>query len=133
MPRPLKAFMRGKNVRFLHQLLRQFGYVIEDADGLFGVDTRDAVKHYQTQHSLTSNGEVDAAMMHRLQHGMMGDDADLHAVQTDKAPDTAAHTMDDAWLSQQKLDILVGLLEQKGVLAAGEFESALQNITPKPL
>jgi len=126
MARPLKAFMRGKSIRLLQEVLRRRGYVIDDADGLFGVTTRDAVKNFQKQHGLKTSGEVDAELMNQLQQGSVPP-----AVKPEPKAEVAKAA--EAMVPQKDFDALLRLLRKKGVIEDGEFEAELARLVPRSL
>ncbi len=58
--RNLTPNMRGDDVRLLQTELRQLGFDIPDELGFFDSTTFIAVKEFQQQHNLPTNGIVDA-------------------------------------------------------------------------
>jgi len=118
--------MRGKSIRLLQEVLRRRGYVIDDADGLFGVMTRDAVKNFQKQHGMKTSGEVDAELMNQLQQGSV-----LPAVKPEPKAEVAKAV--EAMVPQKDFDALLRLLRKKGVIEDGEFEAELARLVPRSL
>lgn len=57
----LREGMEGKPVRALQELLIAIGYLTTDADGIFGVFTRNAVMGFQADRMLDADGEVGGA------------------------------------------------------------------------
>ncbi|MCK6619926.1 MAG: peptidoglycan-binding protein [Calditrichia bacterium] len=55
-----------EDVKRLQEMLKKLGYPI-DVDGLFGMDTEDAVKDFQFANGLVSDGEVDKATWKALE------------------------------------------------------------------
>ena len=51
-------YMRGDDVKWLQKALNYAGYSCGSADGVFGKNTKDAVKKYQKAKKLTVDGEV---------------------------------------------------------------------------
>ena len=49
---------RGEDVKYLQQKLASFGYHVGGADGIFGVNTCNAVIEFQTDHKLHADGIV---------------------------------------------------------------------------
>lgn len=127
MSRPLKIFMRGKRARMLQQLLQRMGYTIEDQPGLFGVDTRNAVKDFQKRHGHRASGEVDEALLLQMQQG------------TGAAPSTAeqppmpsAGQTDSKTSERKRVDALIRLLIRKEVITEAELQAQLQTETEQP-
>jgi cell wall-associated NlpC family hydrolase len=54
----LREGMEGKAVRALQELLIAIGYLTSNADGIFGVFTRNAVMGFQADRLLDADGEV---------------------------------------------------------------------------
>ena len=124
MARPLKIFMRGKSITALQEVLRRMGYPIHDQKGLFGTDTRDAVKSFQKQQGLKPTGLVDEELMQLLQRGHVA----AAPVEEKVSPRAEQSSVD-----QHQLDCLVRLLIQKGVLAEGELEAEMKKVIPSAL
>lgn len=55
----LKQDMLGEQVRSVQIMLHGLGYEPKREDGYFGVETTEAVKKFQTEHSLPATGQVD--------------------------------------------------------------------------
>ncbi len=123
MARPLKIFMRGKSITTLQEVLRRMGYPIHDQKGLFGTDTRDAVKSFQKQQGLKPSGVVDDELMKLMQHGQA---AVVTAEESLEVPDSTP-------LNQQQLDALIRLLLRKGVIEEAELEAEMKRVIPKGL
>lgn len=51
---------RGEDVKYLQQKLASLGYHVGGADGIFGVNTCNAVIEFQTDHNLHADGIVGA-------------------------------------------------------------------------
>ena len=51
---------RGDDVRYLQQKLASFGYHVGGTDGIFGVNTCNAVIEFQSDHGLVADGVVGA-------------------------------------------------------------------------
>jgi len=119
MSRPLKIFMRGKSVTLLQEVLRRMGHDIQDQKALFGTDTREAVKSYQKQQGLQPTGIVDDALRRLMQGG-------ASAVESDEIPVKVSLNP----INQQDLDILVGLLIQKGVISQKEWDNEKAKAVP---
>ncbi len=114
MVRPLKMFMRGKNVAMLQRMLAQAGYSIDDRQGLFGASTRDAVRDFQKRRGLEVTGTVDQALFEQIRSC-----AGLPAPENRPA----ANRADDA--PGDRLEALIGLLIDKGVITGEELDDAL--------
>jgi len=123
MARPLKVFMRGKSITTLQEILRLRGYPIHDQKGLFGTDTREAVKNFQKQHGLATTGVVDDKLMLLMQQGSVQNAKDI-------AP---AKETEVKAIKQDRLDALVRLLLKKGVLEEGELEAEMKKVIPTSL
>jgi len=121
MARPMKMFMRGKNVAQLQEILRRMGYDIRDRQGLFGVDTRDAVKAYQKQYGLKPTAVVDEALMRQMQGGVATPPAGSSEAEAEPSmlPE-----------NQSDLEALVRLLIQKGVLTREEWDKERKKVVP---
>jgi len=118
--------MRGKSIVLLQEVLRRIGYSIHDQKGLFGTDTRDAVKSFQKQQGLKPTGQVDEALMQLMQHG--------HSVvipeEVDSSPDEITT---EGSITQKQWDALVGLLIKKGVIEEGELKAEMNKVIPQSL
>ena len=57
----LEVGSRGSNVRKVQERLIKYGYLEGEADGRYGEATRDAVKWFQRNNSLTADGKVGPA------------------------------------------------------------------------
>jgi len=124
MARPLKIFMRGKSITTLQEVLRRMGYPIHDQKGLFGTDTRDAVKSFQKQQGLKPTGLVDDELMQLMQRG--------HAAVAPAEKEVVAKQEVQS-VNQHQLDCLIRLLIQKEVLAEGELEAEMKKVIPTSL
>jgi len=123
MARPLKVFMRGKSVTVLQEVLRLRGYPIHDQKGLFGTDTREAVKSFQKQHGLATTGVVDDKLMLLMQQGSV----------QEPPPSAPEKSVAVKTIKQDKWDALVRLLVKKGVLEEGELEAEMKKVIPTSL
>ena len=121
MARALKMFMRGKSVSLLQDILRRMGYEINDQKGLFGADTRDAVKQYQKKQGVKVTGVVDDALMQQMQGGAPAQTIENKS----KAMALPNH--------QQELDTLVRLLIKKGVFTQQEWDAEKKKVVPSSL
>lgn len=126
MARPLKVFMRGKSIALLQEVLRRIGYPIHDQKGLFGVDTRDAVKNFQKQQGLKPTGQVDEALMQLMQHGQP-------AMPQEKQPLEKIEEVVEGQVTQQQFDVLLRLLVRKGLIEEGEFAAKIKKMAPTHL
>ncbi|MDX8398154.1 MAG: peptidoglycan-binding domain-containing protein [Mariprofundaceae bacterium] len=117
MARPMKMFMRGKNVRLLQSLLRTKGFSIGDQPGMFGTCTRDAVKTIQKQYGLKADAVVNDALMLMMQQGMA-------AVVVDKKESDIESVV--LPVDQMQLDALIRLMVKKGLINAEELEAELK-------
>ena len=52
---------RGEQVALVQQKLRQYGYLSQEADGVFGRNTYNAVIAFQRKNGLTADGRVGSA------------------------------------------------------------------------
>ncbi len=52
---------RGEQIALVQQRLRQWGYLTEEADGVFGQATYDAVLAFQRKNGLTPDGRIGSA------------------------------------------------------------------------
>ena len=52
---------RGEQVALVQQQLRQYGYLSQEADGVFGRNTYNAVIAFQRRNGLTPDGRVGSA------------------------------------------------------------------------
>ncbi len=122
MSRVLKIFMRGKSITQLQSVLQRMGYEIKDQKGVFGVDTRDAVKYYQKQQGLKPTGIVDEALMKQMSVG-------APASAKDEKPSQ------DNMISNhpKELDALVRLLIAKGVFSQEEWDKEKEKVMPSSL
>jgi lipoprotein-anchoring transpeptidase ErfK/SrfK len=59
---------RGPSVRELEQRLRDLHYALASVDGLYGLDTAQAVLAFQKVHGLARTGRVDARLWIRIAH-----------------------------------------------------------------
>ncbi len=64
--RVLKYQMMGPDVAVLQLKLKEMGYLLEKADGLFGLATEEAVKKYQQEKGLEATGIVNRVMIEQL-------------------------------------------------------------------
>lgn len=64
--RMLKYQMMGSDVAMMQLKLKEKGYLLEKADGLFGLATETAVKKYQQENGLEVTGIVNRAMLEQL-------------------------------------------------------------------
>jgi len=126
MSRPLKIFMRGKRIAFMQEILHRMGYPMQDQKGLFGVNTRDAIKDVQKQRGLKQTGQVDDDLFHLMQHGTAPQVAD-------QASTTIAAAPPDPGCDQEQFDALIRLLLRKGVIEAGELEAEMNRAYPSTL
>jgi len=124
MARPLKIFMRGKNIDLLQNTLRRYGYPIDDQKGLFGTMTRDAVKSFQKQRGLKSSGQVDDELLMMLQHGQ----SPITEVEAENNAQTVTQAAD-----QEQLDALIRLLVRKGVIEKEEVDLEMGKVVPSSL
>ena len=53
--------IRGEQVALVQQKLRQYGYLSQEADGVFGRNTYNAVIAFQRKNGLTADGRVGSA------------------------------------------------------------------------
>ena len=113
----LKIFMRGKSVSNLQAQLKQRGFTISDVPGVFGPSTRDAVKSLQSQMSLQATGIADEAFWQAI--------GQQFAPSIEKTENTSEHPQKDS--SNHKLEALIQLLIQKGVINQKEVESMLSD------
>ena len=71
-------FFHGRDVRTLQEALSALGFACGDADGIFGVHTEDALRRFQLNMGLPSDGIAGAftfrALVH-LQHSWKGKDS----------------------------------------------------------
>ena len=58
--RELKFRMSGSDVVIVQMKLRDLGFYMNRADGIFGRGTEDAVKAFQREHGLPETGVLDA-------------------------------------------------------------------------
>jgi peptidoglycan hydrolase-like protein with peptidoglycan-binding domain len=68
----LKLGSLGEDVKLLQEQLRQLGFTIEDAEGLFDKSTHEAVVEFQKQHRLRSTGLVDSETAIRIAEALLG-------------------------------------------------------------
>ncbi|MDX8405183.1 MAG: peptidoglycan-binding domain-containing protein [Mariprofundus sp.] len=127
MSRPLKIYMRGKKITHLQGVLQRMGYPMQDQKGIFGVDTRSAVKDIQKQRKLTVTGEVDEQLLQQIQQG--------HAPAADigMSDKSEARTPGTDSVNQTRLDALIRLLQRKGVIETGELEAEMNKNRPTSL
>jgi len=125
MARPLKIFMRGKNIAALQELLRRMGYVIDDQPRQFGTSTRDAVKSFQRQQALQANGIVDDALLQAMQHTQSGPTSTTTKAEPHHAPI-------DERVNQQQFDALIRLLINKNIFTQHELQTELQAEMSRP-
>ncbi len=123
MARALKIFMRGKRITMLQELLCRMGYVIQDQPGLFGTDTRDAVKAFQKQQGVKPSGIVDDALLERMQQG-----APQAAAAEPDTPDPVSISRTDP-----RVDALIRLLVRKNLISEAELMAELQLPQPESL
>jgi len=124
MARPLKIFMRGKNVAALQVLLQRMGYPMHDQSRQFGASTRDAVKSFQRQHGLSPTGQVDAALFAMMQGKLPSIDT-----AADKTTDNIANNASSPPINQQQWDALIHLLIQKNIISHDELQQAANSGT----
>jgi len=113
--------MRGKNVTMLQNMLRQMGYPMNDAPGLFGAATRDGIKDFQKRKGLKATGIVDDDLFSLIQQSV-GFRTEKRS--TRKEPATASSA------DSSRLDALIRLLVDKGVISEDELSEALQPPAP---
>jgi peptidoglycan hydrolase-like protein with peptidoglycan-binding domain len=78
---PLRAGMRGQDVRVLQDYLSKAGYDT-DVDGRFGRGTRASVREFETAASLSPNGVMSAADIAALRRVVEGGGAGLRSAST---------------------------------------------------
>ncbi len=120
MSRPLKIYMRGKSVTQLQNMLKQMGYPMNDVQGVFGASTRDGVRDFQKRKGLKTTGVVDNDLFTLMQQNV-GFQAEEKKV---LAPSQTSQTDSD------RLDTLIRLLVNKGLISEEEVEAAMQNSEP---
>ena len=79
---PLKKGDKGTEVKEVQNALKNLGYAVGKADGVFGQKTQDAVKFFQARNGMTVDGKVGQRTLDRL----FSPDA---VPANGKAPDTA--------------------------------------------
>ena len=62
----LKYGSKGEEVRILQLRLAELGYLTGEADGIYGADTRDAVRAFQRRNSLSVDGIAGKQTQERL-------------------------------------------------------------------
>jgi len=124
MNRNLKIFMRGKGVSMLQELLQRMGYPMQDQRGLFGVDTRAAVKDFQAKKGLKSTGVVDVELLDLMRQNF-ATPAECKKTKTNPAQPPPLHPA-----SQKQLDAITRLLIKKGVFSEEEFAKELSRHQP---
>ncbi len=83
----LKISSRGEHVTALQEALNQLGYESGSADGIFGAATVAAVKKFQQEKSLTSDGIVGQATWKALYAAVEGDSNNSKPDDTTKPDD----------------------------------------------
>lgn len=74
---PLRQGMKGQDVKELQEILMDLGYELASkADGDFGEETVSAVKSFERDNGLASDGVVDKALLNKLKSQQGKDDAD---------------------------------------------------------
>ncbi len=71
-------FFHGKDVSQLQRILNTLGFVVGDADGIFGAHTESALRDFQSSVGLLDDGVVGATTydaINRLRHAWEGKDA----------------------------------------------------------
>lgn len=71
-------FFHGKDVKQLQNILNTLGFVVGDADGIFGAHTESALRDFQSSVGLLDDGVVGATTydaINRLRHAWEGKDA----------------------------------------------------------
>lgn len=127
MSRPLKMFMRGKNVRILQEMLKRLGYPMDDEPGIFAASTRDAVKNFQSQKGVQVTGIVDNELLSLMRHGH--NISDIEA--TPKPKPATKPVPADITVDQGQLDALIRLLISKGVIGEDELHTEMSRILPR--
>ena len=125
MSRPLKIFMRGKRIGRLQEMIVRMGYSMRDQKGVFGADTRDAVKDIQKQRGLKPTGQVDEALFQMMQGHAPSPESREPA---SPAVEQAANSID-----QSRLDALIRLLVRKGIIETDELEAEMRKVFPATL
>ena len=64
--RVLERGDRGYRVQEMQERLRDLGYLADDADGIFGPRTREAVELFQNENGLKETGIADASTLRKL-------------------------------------------------------------------
>lgn len=62
----LRVGSRGSDVKDMQKRLKELGYLIGSADGVFGTGTETALKAFQTANALTSDGVAGPKTLNRL-------------------------------------------------------------------
>ncbi|WP_238404251.1 S41 family peptidase [Paenibacillus paridis] len=72
LPETLKQDMLGEQVRSVQIMLHGLGYEPKREDGYYGAETTEAVKKFQTEHSLSVTGQVDKLTGEALEKAVIG-------------------------------------------------------------
>ena len=63
---PYKKGDKGDEIKLVQQALKDLGYKVGKADGIFGKNTQDAVKLFQARNGMTVDGKVGQRTLDRL-------------------------------------------------------------------
>lgn len=127
MKRDLKMFMRGKSVTMLQNMLKQMGYPMNDVQGVFGACTRDGVKDFQKRKGVKATGVVDGELFTLIQQSVGFQAGEKRSRKEEPTASVPSAEM-------ARLDALIGLLIDKGVISEEEvseaFQAKVQNKAP---
>ena len=121
----LRNGMRGEEVRVLQQALIDLGFLKGTADGIFGNNTENAVRKFQRQNKLTSDGLAGEKTRDLLMSKVSGSSKSTKTTSASTAKSTASSASSSS--SSSKVSLFGGNYNTMNVGSYGTRVKALQN------